>query len=267
MDDLHNRRYSPVGSCIYCGATSVKLTDEHILPLGLSGTALLPKASCENCAKITSQQERLVMRESMWPLRVLMQLRSRRKHKDAPNEYPVVAVRDDGTRETVMLPASRYPVYVPFPIFPEPATLVQPDEPYEWGIKCLGNEKLWAGPRGEDVCRDLGVKSIEIELTDEPVALARVVAKIAYAWAVAEGEMTRTTGPVLCVPSLLGQREDIGLWVGTSATPRAAIPGSLHYLRTRQQSGYLVGEVQLFSMFATPIYRVVLAKLAAAATG
>jgi hypothetical protein len=49
---LDGKRSSPVGYCIYCQATD-ELTNEHILPFGLSGTAVLPKSSCKACAKIT----------------------------------------------------------------------------------------------------------------------------------------------------------------------------------------------------------------------
>jgi hypothetical protein len=51
---LNNRKYHPIGHCIYCGGTS-GLSREHILPFGLSGTAELPEASCERCRKITGQ--------------------------------------------------------------------------------------------------------------------------------------------------------------------------------------------------------------------
>ena len=43
--------YKPVGHCIYCGATE-DLGKEHILPFGLSGSAILPKSSCRSLSLI-----------------------------------------------------------------------------------------------------------------------------------------------------------------------------------------------------------------------
>jgi 5-methylcytosine-specific restriction endonuclease McrA len=50
---------APVSACIYCGATEpdTKLTDEHIVPLSLGGTLILPKASCLACARQTGKLE------------------------------------------------------------------------------------------------------------------------------------------------------------------------------------------------------------------
>lgn len=55
-------RYAPVGRCIYCGGTSYseahpgrRLGDEHIIPLQLRGTLVLPEASCKACEVITSR--------------------------------------------------------------------------------------------------------------------------------------------------------------------------------------------------------------------
>jgi 5-methylcytosine-specific restriction endonuclease McrA len=37
--------YAPKNSCIYCGVSDGKLSDEHIIPLSLGGNMILPKAS------------------------------------------------------------------------------------------------------------------------------------------------------------------------------------------------------------------------------
>lgn len=49
------QRYAPVGRCIYCGEPAT--SDEHIIARALGGSLLLPQASCEACAKITSAVE------------------------------------------------------------------------------------------------------------------------------------------------------------------------------------------------------------------
>src|SRR5712672_2024078 len=69
VDDIFTTRiptpavtFDPVGRCIYCGATGVDLRDEHIVPLSLNGTMILPRASCRECEKITTRFERSVAR-------------------------------------------------------------------------------------------------------------------------------------------------------------------------------------------------------------
>lgn len=56
--------YKRVGRCIYCPATvyseddpTRKLGDEHIIPLQIRGTVVLPEASCKACEAITSGLE------------------------------------------------------------------------------------------------------------------------------------------------------------------------------------------------------------------
>src|SRR5271157_403593 len=58
-------RVKSFGACIYCGATGVRLTDEHIVPLSLGGAHILEAASCDNCAKITTRFENDVAR-GLW---------------------------------------------------------------------------------------------------------------------------------------------------------------------------------------------------------
>src|SRR5947209_7136061 len=53
--------YQPVGRCIYCGSTE-SLGREHIIPLALNGTAVLPKSTCDGCTRITGEFEQDVLR-------------------------------------------------------------------------------------------------------------------------------------------------------------------------------------------------------------
>jgi HNH endonuclease len=64
-------RYPEVGVCIYCGSTN-QLEDEHIVPFGLGGNAILPAASCRTCAVVTSRFELSVLRGPMRPIRVAL---------------------------------------------------------------------------------------------------------------------------------------------------------------------------------------------------
>lgn len=67
-------RQQPIGRCIYCGYTSPdprELTREHILPKGLGGTDTLLKATCANCVSVTSEIERVFIRDTLWVQRSL----------------------------------------------------------------------------------------------------------------------------------------------------------------------------------------------------
>src|SRR6266581_4326688 len=64
-----NKRYAPVGYCIYC-LTHSNLTKEHIIPHGLAGNSLvLPESSCTKCAAKTRDWETACLRHLWWPFR------------------------------------------------------------------------------------------------------------------------------------------------------------------------------------------------------
>src|SRR5205814_3072492 len=74
-----------IGECIYCGSTD-DLTNEHIVPFGLSGTVGLVKASCKSCAAATSAIEGRLLRGHWRAYRKLLGLKTR---SDYPTHYPI----------------------------------------------------------------------------------------------------------------------------------------------------------------------------------
>src|SRR6266853_1676428 len=90
--DSQITRYGSVGRCIYCGATRYSaaevrpLSDEHIVPEGLSGTLVLPRASCRRCAKTTGQIEGSVLRNLLWAPRTLLKMKTKRP-KERPTHF------------------------------------------------------------------------------------------------------------------------------------------------------------------------------------
>jgi hypothetical protein len=111
-------RYQAVGKCIYCGFGE-SLSDEHILPFGLGGDLVLPKASCKKCSDITSAIEGRLLRGHWWPLRRQLNLQSRHPSKQ-PDDFEVKIIRSDGAEEKGLIPADRYPM-VPIVGLFEPA--------------------------------------------------------------------------------------------------------------------------------------------------
>ena len=251
--------YKPVGHCIYCGATE-NLGKEHILPFGLSGSAILPKSSCRNCASITGRTEQDILRGSFWPVRAFRDLKSRSKHEDAPSTMPVSIFRN-GEDEVVMLKLEDAPILLPFPIFPPPSFLSGQDSVI--GITVTGHHTIRFGVDPTVVGKTLGASRINITAEINPVAFARMLAKIGYAYAVAEGAASDLEGLSFVLPSILGEQDEIGCWVGTLTKPMELFHDLLHriLLHRDYDKGLLFAEVQLFSDSQTPSYGVVLGRL------
>ena len=62
-----------VDRCINCGSTR-ELTDEHVMPRGLSGRWIIKHGSCKSCAKITSAFEMAVLRNEFLLPRTALRL-------------------------------------------------------------------------------------------------------------------------------------------------------------------------------------------------
>ncbi len=260
MKDLGRASFPPVGRCIFCGSTG-DLRREHVVPFGLSGTAVLPKATCADCAEVTSRFEREVMRGPMRAVRVLRKLKSRSKHEKASSTQKLIITRK-GNQETVELPLEQYPVILHFPIFSPPGYLFP--EGYEMGVRLEGVATILFGPNPKEVAMRIGVDSISIPSAgDRPVAFARMIAKIAYVMAVAEGRTSALQEQATVIPAILGQRDEIGRWVGTITDPIKKYPGLLHRIAISEDRarGLLMGEVQLFADSETLSYSVILGHL------
>ncbi len=99
-------RIASRGSCIYCGATAVKLADEHAVPLSLGGQHILEGASCRRCADITSKFELDVARELWGDARISYDAPSRRKKQRKTH----IVLRDPANLDRkVKVPYRDYP--------------------------------------------------------------------------------------------------------------------------------------------------------------
>ena len=110
----------PVWECIYCGASSDNLGKEHIVPFGLGGTFVLPRASCEDCGDVTGKVEQTILRGQMWNVRALRRIQSRHPDKMPTKGEPVV-ITGEGKEER-QLPLNEYPVLLHMPVFPRRGT-------------------------------------------------------------------------------------------------------------------------------------------------
>lgn len=259
---LGSHVYKSVGVCIYCGATD-NLTNEHILPFGLSGSSILPKSSCQQCAAITGKVEQDILRGSFSPVRVFRDLKSRSKHKDAPRQIEVAITRNNN-HEVILLNIDEAPILLPFPIYPLPSHCLSKESMI--GILVSGHHTIRFGSDPLDIAKRLGGSKIDIDVQLKPVEFARMIAKVGYAFAYAEGEIEHIEGPSFVLPAILGKSDDIGRWVGNIPNkPIEVFPNYLHriLLHRDTEKRLLFAEVQLFSDSETPSYVVVLGKLKA----
>ncbi|MEQ8199787.1 MAG: hypothetical protein ABRQ24_00025 [Syntrophomonadaceae bacterium] len=203
-------RTDPIGSCIYCGSQD-DLTDEHVIPYGISGQLILPKASCKKCAGITSAFEGTILGGFMNKARIVGKYPTRRPKKRSTT-LPL-EINRSGNWETVELPIEDHPGLMMLPRLAPPSKLVGreqgPGENY-CGMDTICFNKNYAA-----TLKSLGATEMRVSETYHALSFSRFLAKIAYCYAVARiGLMPREMVPIL--PLILGESDDASVWVGSS---------------------------------------------------
>lgn len=194
IENIGGSSVLPIGYCIYCDAVE-NLTKEHIIPHGLSGTAVLQKASCPRCSKITGDFERKVLRGPMVEVRKLLCLQSRSNHKKSKLNAELTLVIE-GNEVVVQIPMNEYPIILSLPTFGAPNYLTGVKS---LGINISGITAISFGPRPEELLQRFNAQKITIpEPTSEPIAFARMLAKIAYCFAIKNNELIKLKVPALC---------------------------------------------------------------------
>ena len=260
--DIKNReRYAALGVCMYCGARDKKLTKEHIIPYALAGTLVLPSSSCIKCAAITGNFEQRCCRLYFDHIRKPLKLPSR-KGKKRRGELPVLFTsKESKTLRRQYINTADSPTGLGLPVFPVPGILQNIPE-----INCRNIQiSHWRfGPKEAAIKRaaqSLGASAIAAHF-DLP-ALARLLAKIAYGYAVAElgidGFTSSITDVILGKNNLWAYRvggADKSQFHPTGATVNHLL--GLHIITTEQHEHLLSVSVQLFSNFEAPCYQAVI---------
>lgn len=178
---MPDRVLSRVGRCIYC-ARPDRLTKEHIIPFGLSGTDVLLDASCQDCAKETGRLEARLLRKIYLPIRIHHNLRTRR-----PKERPTKLVMKgthvvSGQARVIELPAKKFPHSSIGLVLPPPEIFRPPGE--------SPMAKVWYRAIIEKSVGDAFGPDWKFDVVShaEIAAIARFYAKIAHGYAVAEWE-------------------------------------------------------------------------------
>jgi hypothetical protein len=278
----------PIRCCIYCGASDVELSDEHIVPAGLNGTWTIPEASCGSCSKITGELERLVLRGNLLGPRVSLGFFTR----DPTDRPKSLLLRIDNQEHDV--PADQHPVnlmlleFVPAGIWA--GTIYGP------GVHLTGYAAYSSRDRIENLVRPrvpnplLRVKQPAARISisqpydykaGELEAFLRMLAKIGYCAVVAKAGIHRIQGGWI-QRVILGNYSHIHHFVGSvpqnmplSELPPAVTrpesshspdkPHEFHRVTVDQNRGFWHAYIQLFRHFFAgnpPIYHVVVGEVA-----
>ena len=255
-----NQVFAAVGACIYCGSTESPLTDEHIIPFGLNGNLILPKASCKTCATITGEIERFCLRPMLGDFRSTTGLRTRRK-KTRPK---TITVRHRDVRRGVEISedirTDNYPRIALGYCFPPPGILYNghPNAPIEGELMSgvLLSELDRIRKPGTELILKLG--------TFNALTFMRMLAKIGHAWAIAT--LGRDAFTPLLPDLILGKNNTARWLVGADPkaknlppNPAAAHDFGLEFMRVPGGT-YLLAGIRLFAPVPMPKYHVVVAK-------
>ena len=258
-------KYKPVGHCIYCSRADVKLSDEHIIPLGLNGTFILPNASCKKCADVTSRIKHDLLRGEMRQVRAALSFKTRRP-KEMPTTFPLLVTRN-GVEEKLEVPFRDQLIILPLPLYAEPAFI----KPYDYakGIAVTGIQTVRFGDQPEELLKRHNAEKVALETRLDHNLFARLLAKIAYSLAVAELG-SENIGLVYVLPTIFGNMEQCGRWVGSSdkvLTPESPDIQHASTVQTYRMSddkearSIIVVLLKLFANVPSPGYVVIVGEL------
>jgi hypothetical protein len=260
-----NVTFSAVNYCIYCNATDVQLTDEHVIPFGLGGTVVLPKASCKACAGKTAALEQTIQRMILGSFRIRMGLPTRRK-KERPTELEFYVSR--GSRVTKkLIPIAEFPLVYHAAKLPAPRILLglPPTDRLDYEAVAIMNKDVI------DEHLNKPGKGFSPGVF-EPIIFFRFLAKIAHSCGVGRFG-AHSFKPAL--PDMILGKPDVLInscfqYIGggmpiTIPKYEDSTLKTLHALDTRIAvvggARYAVVSIQLFSFLNAPTYDVIVGQL------
>lgn len=284
------RRYSLNGECVYCGKkfTAKQLTDEHIVPLALSGDWVIVNGACYPCARLSNElYEGEALQSNMISVpRAILELKRRNAKKKGPIELPPIFPHGTAGQTSVDVSEHRYVKATDYPpvfamLVIEPAAMlgacyeprIKPDrsklkawfrfiEKGEPTNPIISDEINFPGKYDSDPV----LVSVDYTLSDgtrgslrqnlSVKAFALMLAKIGYCFAVAERGRDGFDGDEIR-ELLRGDREDVFNFVGGSLNREGLTRRHLHYLALRERQGLLTVIVHLFSSYDAPPYEAV----------
>jgi hypothetical protein len=252
-------KFPSKGVCIYCGATGVKLTDEHILPLSLGGGHVIADASCLACADVTKRFEQDVARELWGDARISYNAPSRRKKQ---RKTHIVLTDPDNPGRTVKVPYGECPAPMVFYRMDRAGLLQGVPESLDissaWKLEALSHYE-----KNKAFEAKYGMK-LTARFRHVPESFARLLAKVGY------GQILTSLDPddfsPLCVPYIMGQRKNLSYIVGGKLTSDPPDSGLGYVLKTAafgmRDRIMLIAELRLYADNHVPTYHVVVGDVA-----
>jgi len=203
----------------------VDLSTEHIIPYGFGGELILPKASCEAHRKATSKVEDFILRRYLCPLRSHLGLPSR-KPALRPDGYPLKLSRN-GRSWKKKVSLRDHPGFFRFMLLDRPGKVVGRSRVQEtYSISFVHIEVF---PDIRQRLARLGADSFEDSVTIKALDLAKFLAKIGHAFAIAE--LGSDSFEEFYVTRLIdGDSADWNYWVGSYARQLTSPSTHLHEL-------------------------------------
>jgi hypothetical protein len=260
-----NHLYPPIGKCIYCGETKLpvgvsRFGDEHIIPLALGGNLILQESSCRKCEKIINREIETPVCSHEWGyLRAKREFPTRNKKKRLAKTHIIVQGVDGSP---MRIPVADYSAPVTMYKFGEARILsgLGPGvDDLRWTVVILtscdeemGMQRKYPG--WDKIHRPKA----------QPYPFARLLAKIAYAYVVAEYGLGAFAPLVTDI--ILGRSDDYFYTVGGSWDIAPIIPGGDHVTNITVRGVGLsrmliVVDIRLFSVAETPSYHVVVGEV------
>ncbi len=254
MPETH---YPSPGRCIYCGRSDVALTDEHIIPLALQGFLVLDKASCTECAKVINSFEGPII-GSLEHFRTRYDVRTRR-----PKDRKTAFTLKRADSSPITIPAKEMPATAFLYKFGRANILrgLPPLDPtFEWlPVPYCDGEAL------NDAIKRHGWDG-QLQIKMRPNDFARLLAKIAYSYAVTELGMDAFEP--LCLDVIMGRASNCAYLVGGSMDlqPLPDSTGDHHIgvglIDQPDRPKLVIVPVRLFQQMGSPHHHVIVGRLA-----
>ncbi|MBU6140991.1 MAG: HNH endonuclease [Proteobacteria bacterium] len=250
--------FPSIGKCIYCDASNVTLTDEHIIPLSMGGVQIMEKASCEACCKIINKFETKFAKEIFGTFREKHRFPSRHR-KNRQNEIEVTKVNGDK-------------FVVPLSEFPAPTYMIKMatagilngmppsvDTSFLWQFVVITNDKEL-----DDFTKKYG-QDVTYKLRFLIKEFAQTMAKIGHAYVMAN--FGNIEFEKLSTDLILGKTENPSLsyvvggsWEILPPIPNAGHIWGIRVLLTNPDTLLIIADIRLMAASSTPNYHVVVGR-------
>jgi hypothetical protein len=248
--------HKSVGVCIYCGASECELTDEHIIPFGLGGADILPKASCKDCARITGKFEGSSNGQYLEICGFFSIFR--RAGKRIAKTKKITSICPDRSSREIEVPSNEYPPVIWVYTFGTCGFLLGAPPDLDVSMSSMktihNNEQLKSFTAKYDWDRLTRIRFM-------PNEFRRMLAKIGYSFFVALAGYG--TFKPLILKAITDDSFNISYLVGQNPELEPPVlQGDTHGLRLRTIHGpgdhvIFIAEVRLFQSNATPTYHIV----------